>query len=85
MAQAPPPAKKPAAADKKGAPDKKAAEKKPEKAKDSIYRKYEIKDGKLERKRPFCNRCGRGYFMADHGNRYTCGNCGFTMFKSKSE
>jgi ubiquitin-small subunit ribosomal protein S27Ae len=77
MAQAPP-AKKPA--DKKPA----AAEKKPAKAKDSIYRKYEIKDGKLERKRPFCNRCGRGYFMADHGDRYTCGNCGFTMFKSKS-
>jgi small subunit ribosomal protein S27Ae len=47
----------------------------------SIYKKYEIKDGKIERKRPFCNRCGRGYFMADHGNRYTCGNCGFTMFK----
>lgn len=78
MAQAPP--KKPAAGDKKP-----AAEKKPAKAKDSIYKKYEIKDGKLERKRPFCNRCGRGYFMADHGNRYTCGNCGFTMFKGKAE
>ncbi len=44
---------------------------------------YEIKDGKLERKRPFCNRCGRGYFMADHGDRYTCGHCGFTIFKSQ--
>jgi small subunit ribosomal protein S27Ae len=77
MAQTPPPqGKKPA--------DKKPAEKKPKKGADSIYKKYEIKDGKLERKRPFCNRCGRGYFMADHGDRYTCGNCGFTMFKSKS-
>jgi ubiquitin-small subunit ribosomal protein S27Ae len=66
--------------DKKGA-DKKPADK--SKTKDSIYKKYEIKEGKLERKRPFCNRCGRGYFMADHGDRYTCGNCGFTMFKSK--
>ena len=47
-----------------------------------IHEKYEIKDGKLERKRPFCNRCGRGYFMADHGNRHTCGHCGFTIFKS---
>ena len=84
MAQATPPEKKPAgkpAGDKKPA----AAEKKPAKAKDSIYKKYEIKDGKLERKRPFCNRCGRGYFMADHGDRYTCGHCGFTMFKSKSD
>jgi small subunit ribosomal protein S27Ae len=72
-----PPNKKPA--------DKKPAEKKPTKGADSIYKKYEIKDGKLERKRPFCNRCGRGYFMADHGDRYTCGNCGFTMFKSRSD
>ena len=76
MAQAPTQGKKPG--------DKKQAEKKPTKGTDSIYHKYEIKDGKLERKRPFCNRCGRGYFMADHGDRYTCGNCGFTMFKSKS-
>ncbi|MCK4222727.1 30S ribosomal protein S27ae, partial [Candidatus Bathyarchaeota archaeon] len=22
-----------------------------------------------------------GYFMADHGNRYTCGHCGFTRYK----
>jgi small subunit ribosomal protein S27Ae len=48
-----------------------------------IHELYEIKDGKLERRRPFCNRCGRGYFMADHGDRYTCGHCGFTIFKSK--
>ncbi|MGD2200413.1 MAG: 30S ribosomal protein S27ae [Candidatus Bathyarchaeota archaeon] len=44
---------------------------------------YEIEEGKVERKRPFCNRCGRGYFMADHGDRYSCGHCGFTIFKSK--
>ena len=49
------------------------------------HEKYEIKDGKLERKRPFCNRCGRGYFMADHGDRYTCGHCGFTIFKPKEQ
>jgi len=47
-----------------------------------IHKQYIIEDGKLKRKLPFCNRCGRGYFMADHGNRYTCGHCGFTIFKS---
>ena len=57
--------------------------KKTKKLTDSIHKKYQIKDGKLERVRPFCNRCGRGYFMADHGDRYTCGHCGFTTFKSK--
>ncbi|MBS7631504.1 30S ribosomal protein S27ae [Candidatus Bathyarchaeota archaeon] len=46
---------------------------------------YAIKDGKLERKLPFCNRCGRGYFMADHGDRLTCGHCGFTIFKSEEK
>jgi len=61
------------------------SEKKKVKLADSVSKKYEIKDGKLDRKRPFCNRCGRGYFMADHGNRFTCGNCGFTIFKSKTE
>jgi small subunit ribosomal protein S27Ae len=50
-----------------------------------IHELYETKDGKIERKRPFCNRCGRGYFMADHGDRYTCGHCGLTIFKSKRE
>jgi small subunit ribosomal protein S27Ae len=52
---------------------------------DIVSKHYEIKDGKLERKRPFCNRCGRGYFMADHGDRYTCGNCGYTIFKKEEE
>jgi len=39
------------------------------------------KDGKLERKRRFCPRCGDGTFMAEHSDRYTCGSCGFTDFK----
>lgn len=54
-------------------------------SKDGIYRLYIIKDGKLERKLPFCNRCGRGYFMADHGDRYTCGHCSLTLFKSEKK
>jgi small subunit ribosomal protein S27Ae len=66
--------------DKKG-----SATKAPVKKSDLISKQYQIKDGKIERKRPFCNRCGRGYFMADHGNRYTCGNCGFTIFKTKTD
>ena len=50
-----------------------------------IYTHYEIKDGKLKRVTPFCERCGSGYFMADHGDRWTCGNCGFTRYKTKSK
>lgn len=50
-----------------------------------IHRQYIIEDGKLKRRLHFCNRCGRGYFMADHGDRYSCGRCGFTIFKTKDK
>ncbi|MCX8170821.1 MAG: 30S ribosomal protein S27ae [Candidatus Bathyarchaeota archaeon] len=46
----------------------------------SLY--YKIEGGKIKRVLPFCDRCGPGFFMADHGNRYTCGHCGFTKYKS---
>ncbi len=75
----PKPAPKPAG----GKPDAKKAEPQKKKKPEGIAKDYVIKDGKLERVRPFCNRCGRGYFMADHGNRLTCGHCGFTIFKAK--
>jgi len=51
-------------------------------SKKGIHRQYIIEDGGLKRRLPFCNRCGKGYFMADHGDRYTCGRCGFTKFKT---
>ncbi len=42
---------------------------------------YEIKDGKLERKRQPCPRCGDGTWLANHKNRLYCGKCGYTEFK----
>jgi len=42
---------------------------------------YEIKDGKIIRKRKTCPKCGPGVFLAEHENRYTCGKCGYTEFK----
>ena len=46
-----------------------------------IYTLYKIEGNAATRLRPFCERCGPGYFMADHGNRYACGHCGFTRYK----
>lgn len=46
-----------------------------------VFSHYKIEGEKLERLLPFCERCGLGYFMADHGDRYTCGHCGFTRYK----
>jgi small subunit ribosomal protein S27Ae len=42
---------------------------------------YKINENGLKRLCPYCERCGPGYFMADHGNRYTCGHCGLTRYK----
>jgi len=61
----------------------KAEEKRAEEKKEGkiVFSHYKIEGEKLERMLPFCERCGPGYFMADHGDRYTCGHCGFTRYK----
>ena len=57
------------------------AEKKPKNEEKGIYAMYKIEGDKVARLRPTCERCGPGYFMADHNNRFTCGHCGFTRYK----
>ena len=83
---------KPEATEKTEKPEKPEITEKPEKTekpkvkaekkKKKIFSNYKIEGGKLERLLPFCERCGQGYFMADHGDRYTCGQCGFTRYKA---
>lgn len=46
---------------------------------------FKIEEGKIVRTHPTCERCGVGYFMADHGDRYTCGRCGFTKYKQQEK
>mgnify|MGYP001151858123 CR=1 FL=1 len=46
-----------------------------------VFSLYRIESDKVIKLRPTCERCGPGYFMADHGDRYTCGHCGFTRYK----
>lgn len=59
----------------------KPEETKAEKKEKGFFSHYKIERGELVRLLPFCERCGPGYFMADHGDRYTCGHCGFTRYK----
>ena len=59
-------------------PEQKAEKKKEEKGVHALYR---IEGDKVARLRPTCERCGPGYFMANHEDRYTCGHCGFTRYK----
>jgi small subunit ribosomal protein S27Ae len=72
---------------KAAAPDSKKAEKgkteKSHKKQGGVKAMYKVEGEKLSRARPTCERCGPGYFMADHHSRYTCGHCGFTRYKQK--
>jgi len=70
---------KPTKVEKAPKPEKKKKEEK------GVFTLYKIESDKVVRLRPTCERCGPGYFMADHGNRYTCGHCGFTRYKPAKE
>jgi len=80
-----PTAEKPAAVEKPvEIPVEKPKEKKPPKVRKKekgAYTRYKVDEKGLTRLRPYCERCGQGYFMADHGDRYSCGHCGFTRYK----
>jgi ubiquitin-small subunit ribosomal protein S27Ae len=67
-----------------------AAKAKPEKKREKRHKEqkgvramYKVEADKVTRGHPTCERCGPGYFMADHHDRYTCGHCGFTRYKQK--
>lgn len=45
--------------------------------------RYEMYDEEGERQGEFCARCGEGVFMADHGDRLSCGRCGYTEFRKE--
>ena len=60
--------------------EKPKAEKKHKKQK-GVHSLYKVEGEKVTRLHPACERCGPGYFMADHHDRYTCGHCGFTRYK----
>lgn len=65
-------------------PERKRAEKK-KRVDKKIHTYYKLSDQSLSRLRPFCERCGQGFFMADHGDRYTCGHCGFSRYKQTQQ
>lgn len=64
-------------------PEKKEKPKAP-KRRIQAHKLYKVDGGSLTRLRKECPRCGKGYFMAQHDNRLTCGNCGYTTYLSKT-
>jgi len=86
-APAPAPAPAPAAeapAEGEAAPKvkKERKEKKP-KANVQVWKLYKLEGETATHLRKECPRCGKGYFMAEHRDRLSCGHCGFTNFKAK--
>ncbi len=66
------------------APKPRAARKpKKKKVSPKVYKFYQVKDGKVERLKRECPRCGRGVFMAQHADRYYCGRCSYTEWAGK--
>ncbi len=63
-------------------------EKKPEVKKKKTFQAhslYEISGSELKRKNKSCPKCGKGYYLAKHGDRLVCGKCQYTEFSSKKE
>jgi len=80
-----PKAEEPKVEEKKEEVKPQKAEKKREKKKrqeKGVHAMYKVEGEKVTRLRPTCERCGPGYFMGDHKDRYTCGHCGFTRYKT---
>ncbi len=60
------------------------AEAKKEKGSSGLKRMfYKIDGTRITRERPNCPKCGPGVFLAKHGNRTSCGRCGYTEFAKK--
>ena len=47
-----------------------------------VWKKYKIINDKVERSRT-CIKCGPGYFLAEHKDRWYCGNCHYSEMKKK--
>ncbi len=83
-APAPAPAPETPAPVEEKKPEKKEKPKAP-KRRIQVYKLYKVDGESLTRLRKECPRCGKGYFMAQHGNRLTCGHCGYTTYLQKSQ
>lgn len=43
-----------------------------------------VEGNKIKRKKRTCPRCGDGVYMAEHEDRYYCGQCHMTEWKKKA-
>jgi ubiquitin-small subunit ribosomal protein S27Ae len=53
--------------------DKKGASSGPKQM--SVSKLYSVSGNSVKRAKKTCPKCGDGYFLAEHKDRLTCGNC----------
>lgn len=46
------------------------------------YQFFKVEGDKINRVRRHCPKCGPAVFIAEHKDRFSCGKCGYTEFKS---
>lgn len=81
------PAAAPVAAPAEAVPEQKVKKERKEakpKANVQVWKLYKVTENSLDRLRKECPRCGKGFFMAEHKERQSCGHCGFTAFRNKT-
>ncbi len=64
---------------------KKGKKKRKPKKSSERYKKYKIEGNIAKRTAKFCPRCGPGIFLAESKNRWFCGRCHYTEFKSREK
>ena len=52
---------------------------------EGIWNVFEKSGEALTRKNHSCPKCGQGFFMAKHKDRWSCGQCHYTEFLTSSE
>ena len=50
-----------------------------------IWKFYSIDGDSISKSKRDCPRCGKGVFMGEHSDRFTCGKCNYTTFKTNSK
>ncbi len=62
-------------------PKKKRKKREPSK----VWELYKVDGKKATAANKTCPKCGPGVFLAEHGNRESCGRCGYTVFKTNKK
>lgn len=51
-----------------------------EKRKDLKSKLFKVENGEIKERPKSCPMCGQGVYLAQHGDRESCGRCGYTKW-----